>query len=244
MHKGVLTKAGAYRKESVEEAINSVMEAAHIEDSQISEVLEKLKQFASQVLANPESFGVDPGIGQDDVDEEEYNFRNALAEILARYLKDAVLELDVVQKNSWDESLDEAKTDPNTIEAYVSTELEDDIEVMVSFEDEAAEPDVNFHGGITIYSVTRKDNGEDIIDQLDERTIDRLKEQISEELNARNDDRGDYEYERFRDRYEESEEVLGGDKSEDFINDVKVDKGDAQFREELERVMKNANFRK
>ncbi len=312
MNKGVLTKAGAYRRPfDMDETLQSVLEVAHVEDNKIDEVLAQLREFASKVLADPESFGVDPGVGQDDVDEEEYNFKNQLAAVLSVFLKDAILELPVVQIHG--EEIDEVSPPPrmelmrlarqareeskggfvqhvddlgngnyrisdwmddktivsyengrciggedplemaegineavsnNSIDTFISTDLEDDIEVTVEFENEPAEPDVNYGGGISIYSIVRKDNGEDIIDQVSASTQANLVDEIYQELAARDADRGDYEYERYRDRFHETEEVLGGDKSEDFVDDVKVDEGDAMFREELERVLKNANFRK
>jgi hypothetical protein len=42
----------------------------------------------------------------------------------------------------------------------------------------------------------------------------------------------------------EDEEVLGGDKGEDLIDDVKVQEVDETFRAELANVLKNARFRR
>ena len=225
MSKGVLTKAGAYRNEApVEEA----------------DVVSPPPQLALMRAARKARDASKEGFVQHVDDLGNGNFR------VSDWMDDStILSYSNGRCTNGNdpleayESVNEAKTSDNTIDACIDLPTGDDIAVTVEFEIEQDDPSVGYTGGIIVGNVIRKDNQHVV--HVDQETLSRLEQAIIDELSGREDDRGDYEYDQMRDRrFEESEEVIGGDQGEDLIDDTKVDES---FRAELATLLKNAKFR-
>ena len=152
-----------------------------------------------------------------------------------------------------EEMVDEAVKKGTTATSYIEWNGEDDVEVEVeyniddgSFATGLDHPSTYSYGPVVdIDSVVITATGEDIGDQLTSDQVEVLIQSCIDDAKERHEDALDYKADYGRDErgFDESEEVLGGDQGQDLIDDTKVEHGD-EFREELERLIKNAMFRK
>lgn len=150
--------------------------------------------------------------------------------------------------------VEEAINKSPTATAHITWNGEDDVEVEVEYSID----DGTFHTGldypqyhsygetVDIDSVVIKATGQDITDEIDQRTLADIQEACIEDAEERRDyelgQKADYDREsRYDESVNEDEEVIGGDKGEDLIDDTKVDEA---FQAELNDLLKNARFRR
>lgn len=152
--------------------------------------------------------------------------------------------------NKMHDNVEEAVSKSPTATDYIEWNGEEDVEVTIeySIDDGSFATGLDypkFHSdgpSVDIDSVVIKATGEDIRDLMDRDQLMNLQQACIDDAAERDsyerDQAADYARD---DRFDEDEEVLGGDQGEDLIDDTKVDEA---FEAELNALIKNAMFRK